>query len=103
MPGLNFLDRIVTLCRVIEGGKFANDDDEEEAAMEIGSGDVVAQDIVKRASSLRSSFGRTQMADLRVQLAYIGKHILCRMQELDGVNLGKVVTLLLEVIVQSNH
>ena len=42
------------------------------------------------------------MADLRIQLAYIGKHTLCRMQELDAVNLGKVVTLLLEVIVQSN-
>ena len=42
------------------------------------------------------------MADLRIQLAYIAKHTLCRMQELDAVNLGKVVTLLLEVIVQSN-
>ena len=43
------------------------------------------------------------MADLRVQLAYIGKHVLSRVQELDAVNLGKAVTLLLEVIVQSNN
>ena len=43
------------------------------------------------------------MANIRLQLAYIGKHIISHVQELNTVNLGKAVTLLLEIIVQSNN
>ena len=42
------------------------------------------------------------MTDLRIQLGYIVKHVVSRGTELDDANLGKVVTLVLQLLVQSS-
>lgn len=110
MPGLNFIDRMISLCQMTEATTTAAEQNLvtrqsprspillSEDANQAPVGTYVSQSM----ASCSVQVGPSQMADLRIQLGYIARHIICRSaRELRPENMAKAISLLLELVVQS--